>query len=209
MSVKIISNGCTADLEYITIKCRLYYLPREFSSVTLTSLYIHPKADTVVALNIIAYVISEYENRDPDTLSIIAGDFNQANLKTVLPSFKQHVTCPTRGQRTIDHCYCKVKSAYKAIERSGLGTSDYSVVLLILPRKQELKQRTPVERNVTLWPQSAIEELRDCFECTDWSVFGTQCDLDEYPITVTDYLRLCQDVCQPTRKVTHYPNSKP
>ncbi|KAJ8018803.1 hypothetical protein HOLleu_43013 [Holothuria leucospilota] len=201
MSVKINSNGCTADLEYITIKCRLYYLPREFSSVTLTSLYHHPKADIGVALNIIAYVISEYENRDPDTLSIIAGDFNQANLKTVLPSFKQHVTCPTRGQRTIDHCYCKVKSAYKAIERSGLGTSDYSVVLLILPRGADsVWQRTPVERNVTLWPQSDVEELRDCFECTDWSVFGTHCDLDEYIITVTvTYAFVKTSTCRPEK----------
>ena len=103
--IKFISKGCTMDIEHLTIKCRPYYLPREFSSVTLTSVYIHPKADTLVALNDLADVISEYENRDPDTLSIIAGDFNKANLKAVLPNFKQHVTCPTRGQNTLDHCY--------------------------------------------------------------------------------------------------------
>jgi hypothetical protein len=34
--VKVISAGCTPDLEHITIKCRPFYLPREFSSVTLT-----------------------------------------------------------------------------------------------------------------------------------------------------------------------------
>ena len=162
--VKIISKGCTMDLEYLTMKCRPFYLPREFSSVTMTAVYIHPNADTVVALEDLADVISDYENRDPDTLSIVSGDFNKANLRTVLPNFKQHVTCTTRGSRTLDHCYCKVKSAYKTFERSSLGKSDHCVVVLIPAYKRELKQAKPVKRICTLWPQSAIDELRVCFE---------------------------------------------
>ncbi|RUS70244.1 hypothetical protein EGW08_021989 [Elysia chlorotica] len=45
----------------------------------MTAVYIHPKADTKDALKDLKTVISATENKDPDTLSIISGDFNQAN----------------------------------------------------------------------------------------------------------------------------------
>ncbi|KAK3568451.1 hypothetical protein QTP86_007297 [Hemibagrus guttatus] len=43
--------------------------------------------------------ISELQNAHPDRLFIIAGDFNHANLKSVLPKFHKHVDCSTRGTR--------------------------------------------------------------------------------------------------------------
>ncbi len=49
-NVRIISSGCNPDVEYLTIKRKPFYLPREFSSVTLTSVYIHLKADTDVSV---------------------------------------------------------------------------------------------------------------------------------------------------------------
>ena len=33
-------------------------------------------------------------------VQIVAVDFNQANLKSVLPKFYQHVSCATRGENT-------------------------------------------------------------------------------------------------------------
>ena len=206
--VRIVSRGCTTDLEYLTIKCRPHYLPREFSSVTMTAVYIHPAADTTVALGHLSDIISDYENHDPDTLSVVYGDFNSANLRTVMPNFIQHVSCTTRGNKTLDHCHSKVKSAYKSIERPGLGKSDHSVILLIPAYKQELKQSKPTQRTITLWPKSAIDTLHDCLESTDWNVFKSS-DLDEYADTVTDYVKFCQEVCLPTKTITQYPNSKP
>ena len=63
-NVKKIADGCTPDLEYITIKCRPFYLPREFTSVTITTAYIHPRADTGSALDTLRDVITNYENSD-------------------------------------------------------------------------------------------------------------------------------------------------
>ena len=40
---KVISQSCNVELECLTIRCRPYYLPREFSSVLLTVAYIPPK----------------------------------------------------------------------------------------------------------------------------------------------------------------------
>ena len=55
-------------------------------------------------MNDLHEVITKYENSDSDTLSTVFGDFNQANLRTVLPHFREHVTCPTPGQEILDHC---------------------------------------------------------------------------------------------------------
>ena len=140
--VRIISRGCTPDLEYLTLKCRPFYMPREFSSVTLTAGYIHPKANVVSAMNDFHEVINKYENSD--TLSIVLGGFDQGNLRTVLPNFRHHVTCPTQGQ-ILDHCYCSFKSAYKSVARANFGNSAHSTVLLIPSYKQELKRSKPVQ----------------------------------------------------------------
>ncbi len=101
-------------LGYSTIICRSFYLPREFSSIVTTSVYIPPQADTSLAFPNLHDVLSGYNNKHPDAAFIIAGDFNKANLKKVMPNFHQHISCPTRGLNTLDHCYTPLKNAYKA-----------------------------------------------------------------------------------------------
>ena len=173
--------------------------------VTLTTAYIHPRANTDQALNHLSDVISSYENNDPSTLSIICGDFNQANLRNKLPNYHQLVTCSTRG---CIHCYSTIKGVYKSIQRSSLGNSDHSTVLLIPTYKQVLKQSKPVKKTVKLWTNEATEKLRGCLESTDWEIFNYESNLDEFTDTVTDYIKFCEDVCLPTKTVTYYPNNK-
>ncbi|KAK3557165.1 hypothetical protein QTP70_024707 [Hemibagrus guttatus] len=61
---------------------------------------------------------------------IIAGDFNHAKLKTVLPKFHQHVDFATRGVNTLDLVYSNIPGAYHTEPRSHLGYSDHISVLL-------------------------------------------------------------------------------
>ena len=70
--VQIILQGSTPNLEYITTKCRPFYLPHDSSSITLTAVYIHPHADTSTAVKDIQNTTSKCENDDPNTLSIAA-----------------------------------------------------------------------------------------------------------------------------------------
>ena len=107
-NVKVLSKVCTKNLECLSLKCRPIYLPREFSSITITGVYIHPAADKAEALHDLTNIVSKFENDDPDTLSIVLGDFNRSNLKDNLPNFRQVITCPTREQSILDHCYLKV-----------------------------------------------------------------------------------------------------
>ena len=107
--VRIISQGRTFNLEFIAIKFRPFYLARDFSTVRLTAVYIHPRADTNTAVEDLHSTIFMCENDDPNTLSIVAGHFSQANLEGILPEYRQYVTCPSLNNGMLDHCHCKVK----------------------------------------------------------------------------------------------------
>ena len=151
--VKILSQSCSPDLESLTIECRPSYLPREISSVILTAVYIHPRANTDTAIRELSAIIARHKNASPDCLTITAGGFNEANLKRELPKLRQLVTCRTRGNKTLDHCYCSHKNAYKSVERPALGNSDHSMVLLKPSYKQQLKQSKPGVKSVKQWKQ--------------------------------------------------------
>ena len=66
-----------ANIDCLTIKCRPFYLPREFTSISLTAVYIHPDADTTNALHDLSNLITKNEKDEPDTVSIVLGDFNK------------------------------------------------------------------------------------------------------------------------------------
>lgn len=84
------------------------------------------------------------DQRYIDSLLIILGDFNKANLSHELPKFRQHVTCPTRGFNILDHT--TIKNAYHSVPCAALGLSDTCLVHLIPTFKQKLRSAKPVIR---------------------------------------------------------------
>ncbi len=146
---------------------------------------------------------------------IIAGDFNHANLKTVLPKFYQHVNFATRGNNTLDFVYTTVKNAYKAEPRPHLGYSDHISVMLTPAYRPLLKLAKPVQKQITVWPDNATSALQDCFQDTDWNMFkeaatyNNHTDLQEYTETVTAYIKNCIDDVTVTKTITTRANRKP
>lgn len=53
--------------------------------VIIIAVYIPPDANIAVALYKLSKVIGKYQHGYPDAVLVVAGDFNQANLKSVLP----------------------------------------------------------------------------------------------------------------------------
>ncbi len=139
-NISILSRSCSSHLEYLSIICRLFYLPREFSSIIVTAVYILPQEDTDLALSKLYNVLSGYINKHPDAAFIIMGDFNKANLRQVMPNLYQHVSCPTRGPKTLDHCYTQFKNAYNARSLPAFGKSDHAAIFLTPEYKQRLIQ---------------------------------------------------------------------
>ncbi len=61
-----------------------------------------------------------------------------------------------------------------------------------------------------LMTNEAEQDLKACFDLTDWSVFeATATDLDELTETVTSYISFCEDICIPTRTFLSFNNDKP
>ncbi len=200
---------CCSDLETIFINCKPFYSPREFCSFILVSVYIPPQAHVSSALQKLADQITETKQQHPDSVLIILVDFNKANLSRELPKYRQHITCATRDSNILDHCYTAIK-VYHSVPRAALGLSDHYLVHLILTYRQKLKSAKPVLRTVKRWTNEAEQDLKVCFDLTDWTVFeAAATNLDELTETVTSYISFCEDMCIPSRTHLAYNNDKP
>uniref|UniRef100_A0A8K9USR6 Reverse transcriptase domain-containing protein n=1 Tax=Oncorhynchus mykiss TaxID=8022 RepID=A0A8K9USR6_ONCMY len=209
-NIQELKSFCSPDLEFLTSKCRPHYLPREFSSIIITAVYIPPQADTSMALNELYLTLCKLETIYPEAAFIVAGDFNKANLKTRLPKFYQHIDCATRGGKTLDHCYSNFRDAYKALPRPPFGKADHDSILLIPAYRQKLKQEAPTLRSVQRWSDQADSTFQDCFHHVDWEMFRTASDnIDEYTDSVCEFIRTCVEDVVPIATIKTFLNQKP
>ncbi|XP_047190020.1 uncharacterized protein LOC118312363 isoform X2 [Scophthalmus maximus] len=170
----IVGRHCSANLEFLMVKCRPFYQPRELSSTIVTAVYIPPDADAKAAMNELYTAISKQQTAHPEAAFIVAGDFNHSNLKTVLPKFHQHVSCNTRGNKTLDHVYTNIAGAYTTTPLPHLGQSDH-LSLFLIPKYSPLIQRVkPSVTTIKVWPAGTDSLLQDKFHHTDWSMFASQ-----------------------------------
>ena len=72
---QVISQSCSEDVEYINLKCRPLFLPRELQCIILSVVYVPPSANEERALSELHYMISGHENMYPDSAVIALGDF--------------------------------------------------------------------------------------------------------------------------------------
>ncbi len=131
-----IKSFCSPDLEFHMLLCRPFWLPREFTAIIITAVYIPPQANTDQALKELYGNISEQETTYPDAAFIVTGDFNKANFRTIAP---KHITINMRGDRAL---------AYKSLPRPPFSKSDHSSVLLLPAYRQKLKREAPTLRTI-------------------------------------------------------------
>ncbi len=210
-NIHSIKSFCSPNLEFHTLLCRPFWLPREFTAIIITAVYIPPQANTDQALRELYRNISEQETAHPDAAFVVTGDFNKANFRTIAPKYFQHVTINTRGDRTLDHCYSPFRDAYKSLPRQPFGKSDHSSVLLLPAYRQKLKREAPALRTVHCWSDQSDAILQDCFDHVDWDMFraASEDDIEAYSDTVTCFIRKCIDDVVPTKTIRIYPNQKP
>lgn len=94
----------------MTVKCRPFYMSREFGSVIIMAVYVPQSTNAKGAMSKLHENISEQQTKHPKAFFIVAGDFNQASLKSVLPKFYQHVKIATRGENTLDLVHTNIKT---------------------------------------------------------------------------------------------------
>ncbi len=207
-NIHSIKSFCSPDLEFHTLLCRPFWLPREFTAIIITAVYIPPQVNTDQALRELYGNISEQETAHPDAAFIITGDFNKANFRTIAPKYFQHVTINTRGDPILDHYYTSFRDACKSLPRPPFGKSDHSSVLLLPAYRQKLKCEAPALRTVQCWSDQSDAILQDCFDHVDWDMFreGSDEDIEVYSDTVTCFIRKCIEDVVPTKTIRIYPN---
>lgn len=145
------------------------------------------------------------ERQHPDSLVIVVGDFNRANLSWALPKYRQQVTCTTQGENTLDHCYCTIRQAYHSARHAALGNSDHDLIHLIPCYRQKLKPSKPIVSRFRVWSSEACERLRawlewaGCDQDFEWVGPMAGNNLDEYTDIVSSFIGFCEEVCVPLR----------
>ncbi len=209
-NISILSCSCSPHLKYLSIICRPFYLPREFSLIIITAVYIPPQADTSLALSKLHAVLSGYINKHPDVASIIAGDFNKANLRQVMPNFHQHISCPTRGPNSLDHCYTQFKNANKARSLPAFSKSDHAAIFLTPENKQRIIQEPPVEREVTRWSSHSDAMLQTALDDVDWDLFRARSsDVSEFTDVALIFVNTLTEQATETVTIRTFSNQKP
>jgi len=107
-SIETVESHYSPDLEYLTVRCRPVYLHRKFTVIMVTAVYILPDPNVSTALGELHRVVSTQQSSHLDAVHI-AGDFNHAKLKSVLPKFNQHLECATCGVNTLEKVYSNIQ----------------------------------------------------------------------------------------------------
>lgn len=124
----VLLPSCSSDLEQLSVKCTLHFLPKEFTLILITAVYNPPQAKKKATLSDFYKDLNHSETSHPDIVLIVAVDFNQANFK-VMPDFHQHINCTTREIRTLDHCYTAFGNGNRAEFLFLLGRSNHTAIL--------------------------------------------------------------------------------
>ncbi|KAK3530808.1 hypothetical protein QTP70_002838 [Hemibagrus guttatus] len=150
-----------------------------------------------------------HQTQHRDTVLIVAGDFNRANLKRAAPNFHQHITCPTMGGRTLDHCYTQFKDCYKAQSRPPFGKSNHVAIFLMPRSKQRLKQEDPVQQDVMYWMDRTVASLQDTLDEADLDMFiRSSDDVNVFMEAVVGFIwKLADDIVHKT-VIRTFPNQK-
>ena len=151
------------------------------------------------------------ETMYPESAFIVAGDFNEANLRTRLPKFYQNINCCTRLSNTLDHCYSNFRDAYKALPHPPFGKSDHDSILLLPFYGQKRKQEAPMLRCIQCWTDQSDYTLQDCYGHMDWDMFrvDSENNIDVYSDSLSEFIRKCIGDVVPTVTIKSFPNQKP
>ncbi|XP_070767760.1 2,4-dienoyl-CoA reductase [(3E)-enoyl-CoA-producing], mitochondrial isoform X2 [Enoplosus armatus] len=123
----------------------------------MAMVYIPPQANTEAAPSDLYKDLNCSQIGNPDAAVIVAGNFNQANLKKVMPDFHQHIDCTTMGTNTQDHCYTPFKNSYIAESLPMFGS------------KLQFQKSNHPDRGTSL-PGTETASNRTARSCREWFV---------------------------------------
>ena len=202
---------CTPDIEILTVSIRPFYLPRDFTNVYVTTLYIPPDACMENSVGSLQEHVEHLNSEKPDAFHVILGDFNRCVVNRALRNYNQCVSCDTRNQAQLDKFYCNKRNAYQCHQLPPLKNSDHNMIQMIPNYKPKLKQDKPKIIKKIITDDVSIDKLNACFECTDWDMFIEDAAGNVNTLTevTTSYIHFCTESILTTKSVKIFPNNKP
>ncbi|KAK1798194.1 hypothetical protein P4O66_000687 [Electrophorus voltai] len=191
-NVVTLTRSCSPNLELLTLKFHPFYLPQA--------------SNTDTALCELHEALTQFQAQHRDAAFSMVGDFNSANLKCTVPNLYQHVTFPTKGNRTLGHCYAPYKDSYKALAHPPFGKLDHAAIFLIPKYKQRLKWEALVQREVARWTDQSSAALQDALDDTDWDSTD---DVSKFMEAVIGFIGKLVDNTIPRATIKKFPNQKP
>ncbi len=127
-----------------------------------------------------------------------------------MPNFHQHISCPTRGLNTLDHCYTPLKNAYKAHSLPPFGKSDHATIFLTLEYKKRIVHEPPVEREVTRWSSHSEAMLQASLDDVNWDMFrASSSDVSEFTDVALSFVNTLTEQATETVTIRTFSNQKP
>ena len=136
----------------------------EFTAVLIIAVYVPPHANANAALKEPHDTINTLQNKYPEALHVVAGDFSHVCLRDTLPKFQQNV------YNTLNKVYTNRQGTYRAFLHPQLGSSDHISIMLAPAYCPVLKRKKVTEKDITVWPSGAVSMLQNCFESTEEAV---------------------------------------
>ena len=77
------------------------------------------------------------------------------NLQKNMPKLHQFVNFPTRGNKTLDHCYSNIRNAFSAVPKPHFGKANHLAIRLKPVYNKRLKTKQVTVRTVNTWTDGA------------------------------------------------------
>ena len=144
--------------------------------------------------------------KQPDSATIMVGDFNKARLST--SSLYQYVNFNTRENSQLDLCYSNISDAYKPYKLPPLSTSDHAAVQLvpIYQTRHKFKKNTKISKQII--DDESVDKCKAVFDTTDWSLFISD-DMCLTTETITDYINFTLTSNSSCEEFIINPNQRP
>lgn len=81
----------------------------------LATVYIHSQTNSSAVLSSVLHGVTALQTSNTDTVFIIASNFNQCNLRTVLSKYYQHVDLSIWDPNTLNHVQRNICGAYNKL----------------------------------------------------------------------------------------------
>ena len=184
------------DLETMWITLRPQKMPRNFTHITVGTVYHPPGSDDWKMTQHLVSCIDTIRNKYPLTGIVVCGDFNHMKDSYFKSScnLKQLITSPTHGRSTIDLFYTNMDDLFQVPKHEpGIGLSHHQVIVMTSARKKkpdkphfvERRKQGPKERSALV---SAVDQL-------DWTpILRLQAVQDKVPVFEKTIHKLMNDL---------------